>query len=126
MKQPRLLQTRLGACIEELIEGEVQDGESRVISGSILSGRHAAGWSAYLGRHHMQVCVIPEGVERALMGWFTPGRRTFSQSKCRTVGSSPVVGSSKMSISGSESRARTKARRRFMPPESVRICAFRL
>jgi Na+-transporting NADH:ubiquinone oxidoreductase subunit A len=80
VKQPRLLQTRLGACIEELIEGEVQDGESRVISGSILSGRHAASWSSYLGRHHLQVCAIPEGVERTFMGWLTPGRRTFSQS----------------------------------------------
>lgn len=80
VKQPRLLQTRLGACIEELIEGEVQDGESRVISGSILSGRHAAGWSSYLGRHHLQISVIQEGVERTFMGWFAPGRKTFSQS----------------------------------------------
>ncbi|MEK6586556.1 MAG: NADH:ubiquinone reductase (Na(+)-transporting) subunit A, partial [Nitrospirota bacterium] len=80
VKQPRLLQTRLGACIEELIEDEVQDGESRVISGSILSGRHAASWSSYLGRHHLQISVIPEGVERTFMGWFTPGRNTFSQS----------------------------------------------
>lgn len=80
VKQPRLLQTRLGASIEELIEGELQDGENRVISGSILSGRHAAGWSSYLGRHHLQVSVIQEGVERTFMGWFTPGRKIFSQS----------------------------------------------
>lgn len=79
-KQPRLLQTRLGACIEELIEDELHAGENRVISGSILSGRHAAGWSSYLGRHHLQISVIPEGVERTFMGWFTPGRNTFSQS----------------------------------------------
>ncbi|MEK9140089.1 MAG: NADH:ubiquinone reductase (Na(+)-transporting) subunit A, partial [Nitrospirota bacterium] len=80
VRQPRLLQTRLGACTEELIEDEVQAGESRVISGSILSGRHAAGWSSYLGRHHLQISVIQEGVERTFMGWFTPGRKTFSQS----------------------------------------------
>jgi Na+-transporting NADH:ubiquinone oxidoreductase subunit A len=78
--QPRLLQTRLGACIDELIEDDLQAGESRVISGSILSGRHAAGWSSYLGRHHLQISVIPEGVERTFMGWFAPGRRMFSQS----------------------------------------------
>ncbi|MGB4066867.1 MAG: hypothetical protein WBK08_02430, partial [Nitrospira sp.] len=59
---------------------ELQAGESRVISGSILSGRHAASWSSYLGRHHLQISVIPEGVERTFMGWFTPGRNTFSQS----------------------------------------------
>jgi Na+-transporting NADH:ubiquinone oxidoreductase subunit A len=80
VQQPRLLQTRLGACIEELIEGELQDGESRVISGSILSGRHAANWSSYLGRHHLQVSVIQEKVERTFMGWLSPGRKSFSQS----------------------------------------------
>ncbi len=80
VKQPRLLQTRLGACIDDLIDGEVQDGANRVISGSILSGRHAAGWSSYLGRHHLQISVIQEGVERMFMGWFSPGRKTFSQS----------------------------------------------
>ncbi|GKS64398.1 Na(+)-translocating NADH-quinone reductase subunit A [Nitrospira sp.] len=80
VKQPRLLQTRLGACIEELIEDDLHAGENRVISGSILSGRHAADWSSYLGRHHLQISVIQEGVERTFMGWFAPGRRTFSQS----------------------------------------------
>ncbi|MBK9306665.1 MAG: Na(+)-translocating NADH-quinone reductase subunit A [Nitrospira sp.] len=78
--QPRLLQTRLGACLEELVEDELHAGESRIISGSILSGRHAADWSSYLGRHHLQISVIPEGVERTFMGWFAPGRRMFSQS----------------------------------------------
>ncbi|MDH5726644.1 MAG: Na(+)-translocating NADH-quinone reductase subunit A, partial [Nitrospira sp.] len=80
VKQPRLLQTRLGACIDELIEDDLQAGENRIISGSILSGRHAADWSSYLGRHHLQISVIQEGVERTFMGWFAPGRRTFSQS----------------------------------------------
>ena len=80
VKQPRLLKTRLGACLQELTEDEVQDGENRVISGSILSGRHAANWSSYLGRHHLQISVIREGVERTFLGWFTPGRRIFSQS----------------------------------------------
>jgi Na+-transporting NADH:ubiquinone oxidoreductase subunit A len=80
VKQPRLLQTRLGACIDELTDGELQDSENRVISGSILSGRHAVGWSSYLGRHHLQVSVIREGVERTFMGWFAPGRKAFSQS----------------------------------------------
>lgn len=80
VKQPRLLQTRLGACIEELIEGELQAGENRVISGPIWSGRQAAGWSSYLGRHHLQVCALQEETERKFMNWFAPGRRTFSQS----------------------------------------------
>lgn len=80
VKQPRLLQTRLGACIEELIEGELQAGDNRVISGSVWSGRQATDWSSYLGRHHLQICVLKEGAERTFMGWLSPGRRKFSQS----------------------------------------------
>lgn len=79
IKQPRLLRTRLGACLEELVEGELQDGEHRVISGSVWSGRKAAGWSSYLGRHHLQVCVLKEGTEREFMGWLSPGLRKYSQ-----------------------------------------------
>ncbi|MDP3090517.1 MAG: Na(+)-translocating NADH-quinone reductase subunit A [Nitrospira sp.] len=79
VKQPRVLRTRLGACIEELVEGELQGGEHRVISGSIWSGRHAVDWSSYLGRHHLQVCVLKEGTEREFMGWLSPGRRKYSQ-----------------------------------------------
>ena len=69
VEQPRLLQTRLGACIEELLEGELQAGENRVISGSIWSGRHAADWSSYLGRHHLQICVLQEGVKNNEHSW---------------------------------------------------------
>ena len=79
VKQPRLLRTRLGACIEEVVEGELEDDDNRVISGSVWSGRHAAGWSSYLGRHHLQVCVLKEGTEREFMGWLSPGRRKYSQ-----------------------------------------------
>jgi Na+-transporting NADH:ubiquinone oxidoreductase subunit A len=79
VKQPRLLRTRPGACIEELVEGELHDGEHRVISGSVWSGRHAVDWSSYLGCHHLQVCVLKEGTEREFMGWLSPGRRKYSQ-----------------------------------------------
>lgn len=79
IKQPRLLRTRLGACLEELVEGELHDGEHRVISGSVWSGRQAVGWSSYLGRHHLQVCALKEGTEREFMGWLSPGLRKYSQ-----------------------------------------------
>ncbi len=79
VRQPRLLRTRLGACIAELVQDELQAGDNRVISGSVWSGRHAAGWSSYLGRHHLQVCVLKEGTEREFMGWLAPGRKKFSQ-----------------------------------------------
>ncbi len=79
VKNPRLLRTRLGASIEELLEGELRDGDNRAISGPVWSGRRAANWSSYLGRHHLQVCVLEEGVEREFMGWLAPGRNKFSK-----------------------------------------------
>lgn len=76
----RLLRTRLGASLQELLEGELSKStENRIISGSVWSGRRAAEWSSYLGRHHLQVSVIKEKVEREFLGWLAPGRKKFSQ-----------------------------------------------
>ncbi len=79
--QPRLLRTRLGVCLEELTRGELgEDGaEARLISGSVLSGKTAAGPElGFLGRHHVQVSALAEGRERRLLGWAAPGRDRFS------------------------------------------------
>ena len=78
VRQPRLVRTRLGACLTDLVSGELADSENRVISGSVLSGRMANGTRAYLGRHHLQVSVLPEGRERVLLGWQRPGLDKFS------------------------------------------------
>ncbi len=80
VRHPRLLRTRLGAALNELLENElVESEESRVISGSVWSGRQTSGWSAFLGRHHLQISVIREKPEREFLGWLNPGRRKFSQ-----------------------------------------------
>ena len=71
--EPRLLRTRLGANLDELILGELASGESRIVSGSVLSGRKASGHEAYLGRYDSQVTAIREGRERPLLGYLSPG-----------------------------------------------------
>jgi Na+-transporting NADH:ubiquinone oxidoreductase subunit A len=77
--RPRLLRTRLGASLDALTHGELAPGEQRVISGSALDGRAAAGEVfGYLGRYHQQVAVVPEGRERQLFGYIAPGRDKFS------------------------------------------------
>lgn len=76
VEEPRLLRTRLGACIEELLEGELVDGDNRAISGPVWSGRRAAGWSSYLGRHHLQISVLKEGNQREVLGWLNPAGAT--------------------------------------------------
>lgn len=63
--RPRLLRTRLGASLDDLVRGQLADGPHRVVSGSALSGDVAVGERAFLGRHHTQVTVLaPEPEER--------------------------------------------------------------
>jgi len=78
VQQSRLIKTRLGADITTLVKDELKPGINRIISGSVLSGRHAKGWANFLGRYHTQLSVIEEGGERKFIGWLKPGRRNFS------------------------------------------------
>ncbi|MEZ6195122.1 MAG: Na(+)-translocating NADH-quinone reductase subunit A [Planctomycetota bacterium] len=83
-RDPRLVRARLGASIDELTRGELAEGagETRRISGSVLSGRSAEGGEAarlgYLGRYHVQVSLLAEGRERELLAWHGPGFDRFS------------------------------------------------
>lgn len=60
VRVPRLLQSRAGASVEELTRDQLTNGDLRVISGSVLTGRQ----ERYLGRHHLQVSVLFEGWDR--------------------------------------------------------------
>jgi Na+-transporting NADH:ubiquinone oxidoreductase subunit A len=68
VRRPRLVRTRLGASLEDLVTGELHDGDCRVVSGSLLSGRRAAGDEAYLGRGDTQVSVLAEAGRGAAPG----------------------------------------------------------
>ncbi len=76
--KPRLIKCVSGAALDQLTAGELVQGEQRVISGSILSGHHALGETAFLGRYHQQISVIPENRKRELLGWLNPGLNRFS------------------------------------------------
>ncbi len=78
VKNPRLVKTVLGASIAELTAGELQDGQNRIISGSVLSGAAAGGVHGYLGRFHNQVSVLAEGYDKEFFGWAMPGADKFS------------------------------------------------
>ncbi|MDR1278492.1 MAG: Na(+)-translocating NADH-quinone reductase subunit A [Treponema sp.] len=73
VKNPRLLRTRLGASLEDLTAGELQPGENRVVSGSVFSGRTAAGPLAFLGRYHQQISCLREGRDREMFSFLRPG-----------------------------------------------------
>ena len=75
---PRLVKTILGANLTELSAGELVEGDQRIISGSVLSGRGANEGLPYLGRYHVQVSILREDRERKLVGWLMPGTRMHS------------------------------------------------
>ena len=79
--KPRLLRTVLGANIDELMAKEIQEGNVRVISGSVLNGRTATGPHAFLGRYHALVSVLEEGTEKEFIGWIMPGANKFSATR---------------------------------------------
>lgn len=82
IKQPRLLETRIGASVSELIEGEIDEGvKIRPISGSVLCGLAALAPYDFLGRYHMQISVLEEGDEREFLGWQKPGLDKYSVTK---------------------------------------------
>lgn len=80
--KPRLLKTRVGACLDEIVEGELDGGvENRVVSGSVLSGRTAMGEiHGFLGRYHLQISALREDRSREFLGWLKPGFDMYSTS----------------------------------------------
>ena len=73
-ERPRLVTTRLGANVNELVAVELkavgaEQKSPRLISGSVLNGRTVMGSEAYLGRYHLQVSAIPQDSTGNLFGW---------------------------------------------------------
>jgi len=73
VSRPRLVLSRMGADLQALVAGESDGDDARLLSGSVLGGRAVQSDTAYLGRYHQQVALLPEGRDRAFMGWLSPG-----------------------------------------------------
>lgn len=78
VNSPRVLASRLGANISELIDGRTAEGKKRVISGSVLNGHEAANDTDFLGRYDNQISIVEENDDREFMGWAMPGISKFS------------------------------------------------
>jgi Na+-transporting NADH:ubiquinone oxidoreductase subunit A len=78
---PRLVRTRRGAHISDLVDGELRQGHARIISGSVLNGHLASGTLGWLGRYRNQVCVLQEGSPREFLSWLRPGHTKYSASR---------------------------------------------
>jgi Na+-transporting NADH:ubiquinone oxidoreductase subunit A len=77
--KPRLLRSRLGASLDELVAGEIKVGKKvRVISGSVFGGRTSRGACSWLGRYHQQVSCLEEGTEREMLHYLRAGTEKHS------------------------------------------------
>ena len=78
VKRPRLIRTISGACLSDLVAGQLEAVPPRVVSGSVLSGHTAVDAEDFLGRYHNQVSVLAEDRQREFIGWMLPGFNRFS------------------------------------------------
>ena len=103
-KAPKYYRMICGACMKRISEVQVMDasyprlssetrasGETRIISGSPLSGSTIA-VDGFLGMYDQQVCFIEEGDKYDFMGWLMPGVKKFSFSKTFLSGFMVIMG----------------------------------
>lgn len=77
-KNPRLVNTRIGASLTDLLADECEEGKTRFISGSVFGGRRAQGAFAYLGRYHLQTSLLAEQTERDFLHYLRAGSKRHS------------------------------------------------
>jgi len=80
VKKPQYYRTMRSAAISGMVEGNVNPGEQRYISGNVLTGM-AIRPDNYLGFYDTMVTVIPEGNYHEFIGWALPGFGKFSFSR---------------------------------------------
>ncbi|TLX76132.1 Na(+)-translocating NADH-quinone reductase subunit A [Labilibacter sediminis] len=80
VKKRSYVKTKVGAAITPYVNGNVEEGSLRYISGNVLIGTNV-GKDGYLGSYDSQITVIPEGDDYEFMGWAAPGFGKFSVSK---------------------------------------------
>ncbi len=80
VKNPMYYKTQKGASVRAFIQGNLNAGLNRVISGNVLTGTRIKN-DGYLGFYNDQFTVIPEGNYYEFLGWALPGLEKFSFSK---------------------------------------------
>ncbi|MDX1641185.1 MAG: Na(+)-translocating NADH-quinone reductase subunit A [Balneolaceae bacterium] len=80
IKERKYHQTILGAPVKHFVEGNITEGNKRIITGNVLTGTKITE-EGYLGFYERQVTVLPEGDEPELFGWLIPKADKFSISR---------------------------------------------
>ncbi|HMO49919.1 MAG TPA: Na(+)-translocating NADH-quinone reductase subunit A [Kiritimatiellia bacterium] len=76
----RHYRTRLGAPLAGIIDGNLNNGEMRILSGDVLSGAAIPPDSSLKLLDHA-ITILPEDRERHFMGWLAPGHNRLSVSR---------------------------------------------
>jgi len=79
-KSTNYVKALLGCKISDLIEDNLKNKNSRLISGDVLSGSKVEE-EGYLGYYDNQVTAIPEGDDYELFGWLVPVFNKISTSR---------------------------------------------
>jgi len=75
--RPAYVKTIVGACINSVVNGNVNNGDNRIISGNVLTGTRVE-TNGFIGFYDHQITVIPEGKHHEFVGWASPGFKKFS------------------------------------------------
>lgn len=78
--RPHYFKMMAGASVAGVVEGNVKEGNLRVISGNVLTGTRLER-NGYLGFYDSQITVIPEGNYFEMFGWALPGTGKLSFSR---------------------------------------------
>ena len=78
--RPKYVKSIAGAKISSITEGNIDNSNTRVISGSVLTGTNE-GVDGFLGFHDSTVVAIKEGNQTEMLGWLLPGLNKFSMSR---------------------------------------------
>lgn len=80
VKHPAYVRTYAGAHIGELLKGNVDESDNRLISGDVLSGEKKSE-DGYLNFFDDQVTVLQEGNYYEMFGWLVPSKTRPSVSR---------------------------------------------
>ncbi len=80
IENPKYYEIISGANIENIINNNIKEGNSRYISGNVLTGTDISR-DKYLSFYHSQITVILEGNYHAFLGWALPNFNKFSVSR---------------------------------------------
>lgn len=80
VEAPSYVKIMSSACVGNIVNGKLNKGNYRIISGNVLCGTKVDN-EGFIGFYDNEISVIPEGNYYDFFGWCLPGFRKFSTSR---------------------------------------------